>query len=364
MLGIDSRAFEDLIHDHKQRLGKADDPALTAAEWEAVTADFKKLIFEESGQRFPEDPHEQLERAIKAVFDSWHGRRAVDYRNFHRLPHDWGTACNIQTMVFGNMGEQSGTGVAFTRNPNDGSPELFGEYLLNAQGEDVVAGIRTPEQISTLRETLPEVYLEFQSYAHSLEAHTPRCRTGVHDRRRPPLHAADARRKAQPGGRHPHRVDMVHEGKIDRETAVRRVEAEQVSAMLHPRIDSSVPLEAIARGLNASPGAATGEVVFTADDAAALAEEGRPVILVRPETSPTTFTAWPRHRRSSRPAGARPATRQSWPGSLGCPPWSAARSLRSTWKAAYFGRAVRKLPPAKRSPLTAPWATSFAARCP
>ena len=290
VLNLDSRAFEDIIHEHKERLGKSEDPELTSAEWEAVTADFKNLIFEETGQRFPEDPHEQLERAIRAVFDSWHGRRAVDYRNFHRLPHDWGTACNVQTMVFGNMGERSGTGVAFTRDPNDGNPVLFGEYLLNAQGEDVVAGIRTPEQISTLRETLPEVYGEFQAYAHALEAHYAEMQDlefTIEDGR---LYMLQTRAgKRSPAAAVRIAVDMVHEGKIDRETAVRRVEAEQVSALLHPRIDASVPVDPIARGLNASPGAATGEVAFTADDAAALAEEGHPVILVRPETSPDDF---------------------------------------------------------------------------
>ncbi len=290
VLGVDSRAFEDVIHRHKQRLGKTHDLDLTAGDWENVAADFERLIMRETGQRFPRDPHEQLDRAIKAVFDSWHGRRAVDYRNFHRLPHDWGTACNVQTMVFGNMGERSGTGVAFTRNPNDGVHELFGEYLLNAQGEDVVAGVRTPSPISALRETLPEVYGEFQAYAQTLEAHYAEMQDlefTIEDGR---LYMLQTRAgKRSPAAAVRIAVDMVHEGKIDRAEAVRRVEAEQVAALLHDRIDRSAPVDALTRGLNASPGAASGQAVFTADEAADLAAQGRDVILVRPETSPDDF---------------------------------------------------------------------------
>ena len=290
VLGLDSRSFEAVIDKHKQRIGKKEDPDLTASDWDAVTDEFKTMIESKCGESFPDDPRDQLVRAIQAVFSSWNGKRAIDYRNFHRLPHNWGTACNVQTMVFGNMGDRSGTGVAFTRNPNDGTPELYGEYLLNAQGEDVVAGVRTPLPISTLRDAMPKVYDEFQSYATKLEAHYTEMQDlefTIEDGRLFLLQTRAGKRS--PAAAIRIAVDMVNEGQIDKEMAVRRVEASQVDAMLHPRIDSSTVVSPIAHGLNASPGAASGCVAFTADLAAERAEAGAPVILVRPETSPDDF---------------------------------------------------------------------------
>ena len=290
VLGLDSRSFEAVIDKHKHRIGKKEDPDLTASDWDAVTAEFKTMIESKCGENFPDEPRDQLVRAIKAVFSSWNGKRAVDYRAFHKLPHNWGTACNVQTMVFGNMGDRSGTGVAFTRNPNDGTPELYGEYLLNAQGEDVVAGVRTPLPISTLRAAMPKVYDEFQSYATKLEAHYTEMQDlefTIEDGRLFLLQTRAGKRS--PAAAIRIAVDLVNEGKIDKETAVQRVEASQVDAMLHPRIDSSTVVSPIAHGLNASPGAASGCVAFTADVAEERAEAGAPVILVRPETSPDDF---------------------------------------------------------------------------
>ena len=290
VLGLDSRSFEAAIDKHKHRIGKKEDPDLTASDWDAVTAEFKTMIESKCGENFPDEPRDQLVRAIKAVFSSWNGKRAVDYRAFHKLPHNWGTACNVQTMVFGNMGDRSGTGVAFTRNPNDGTPELYGEYLLNAQGEDVVAGVRTPLPISTLRDAMPKAYEEFQSYATKLEAHYTEMQDlefTIEDGRLFLLQTRAGKRS--PAAAIRIAVDLVNEGKIDKETAVQRVEASQVDAMLHPRIDSSTVVSPIAHGLNASPGAASGCVAFTADVAEERAEAGAPVILVRPETSPDDF---------------------------------------------------------------------------
>ncbi|HCU73351.1 MAG TPA: pyruvate, phosphate dikinase [Chloroflexi bacterium] len=290
VLGIDSRAFEAVIEAHKEAVQKAEDPELTAEDWETVTAQFKEIIKRESGEVFPDDPREQLTRAVQAVFKSWNGKRAIDYRNFHRLPHDWGTACNVQTMVFGNMGGRSGTGVAFTRDPNDGNPVLYGEYLLNAQGEDVVAGVRTPQPISTLQEAMPSVYEEFQAYAEKLEGHYTEMQDLEFTIEDGQLFMLQTRAgKRSPAAAIRIAVDLVNEGKITKETAVKRVEATQVDAMLHPRIDGTEQINPIAQGLNASPGAASGRVAFTADTAATRAENGDAVILVRPETSPDDF---------------------------------------------------------------------------
>lgn len=290
VLGIDSRAFEAVIEAHKETVQKTEDPELTAEDWETVTTQFKDIIRRESGEVFPDDPREQLTRAVQAVFKSWNGKRAIDYRNFHRLPHDWGTACNVQTMVFGNMGERSGTGVAFTRDPNDGNPVLYGEYLLNAQGEDVVAGVRTPQPISTLQNAMPSVYAEFQAYAEKLESHYTEMQDLEFTIEDGKLFMLQTRAgKRSPAAAIRIAVDLVNEGKITKETAVQRVEATQVDAMLHPRIDGTAKISPIAQGLNASPGAASGTVAFTADTAATRAENGDAVILVRPETSPDDF---------------------------------------------------------------------------
>ena len=290
VLGLESRRFEHVIQEHKDRLGKSGDSELSAADWSAVADDFKRLIESETGSAFPEDPVDQLYGAIRAVFDSWHGRRAVDYRNFHGLPHDWGTAVNVQTMVFGNMGQDSGTGVAFTRNSVTGDHELFGEYLLNAQGEDVVAGVRTPAQIATLADQLPEVYAQFEANAEQLERHYGDMQDLEFTIEEGRLWMLQTRAgKRSPRAAVKIAVDMADEGIIDRATALARVEPAQVDAHLHPQVDPNVAVEPVAVGLNASPGAAVGRVVFDADEAAERGRAGEDVILVRPETSPDDF---------------------------------------------------------------------------
>ncbi len=290
VLGVESRAFEDCIDAHKSRLGVDQDTELSATDWQAVADDFRRIIRDATNAEFPDDPRQQLDHAIRAVFDSWFGRRAVDYRRVHGLPDDWGTAVNVQTMVFGNMGETSGTGVAFTRNPNTGEHELFGEYLLNAQGEDVVAGVRTPTPIATLETSMPEVFGQFETYATRLEQHYREMQDLEFTIESGKLYMLQTRAgKRSPAAAVKIAVDLVREGVIDKTTAVQRVEPEQVGAVLHPRVDPAHWEHPIATGLNASPGAAHGQVVFTADEAAELADSRHPVILVRPETSPDDF---------------------------------------------------------------------------
>ena len=290
VLGVEGHAFESCIDDHKARLGVDQDTELSASDWQAVADDFRQIIRDATNAEFPDDPRQQLDHAIRAVFDSWFGRRAVDYRRVHGLPDDWGTAVNVQTMVFGNMGETSGTGVAFTRNPNTGERELFGEYLLNAQGEDVVAGVRTPTPIATLETSMHEVFGQFEDYATRLEQHYREMQDLEFTIESGKLYMLQTRAgKRSPAAAVKIAVDLVREGVIDKTTAVQRVEPEQVGAVLHPRVDPAHWDHPIATGLNASPGAAHGRVVFTADEAAEQASADHPVILVRPETSPDDF---------------------------------------------------------------------------
>ncbi len=290
VLGLASRQFEHVIESHKKILSKTADTDLSGAEWSAIADDFKALIEAETSSPFPQDARAQLHGAIRAVFDSWHGRRAVDYRNFHGLPHNWGTAVNVQAMVFGNKGPSSGTGVAFTRNSVSGERELFGEYLLNAQGEDVVAGVRTPAQIATLAEQLPEIYAQFESHAGRLELHYRDMQDlefTIEEGRLWMLQTRSGKRSPRAAVKIA--VDMANEGIIDRATALARVESAQVDAHLHPQIDPDASVKPFATGLNASPGAAVGIAVFEADDAAEKGRAGESVILIRPETSPDDF---------------------------------------------------------------------------
>jgi len=287
VLGVEASRFEEALEEAKKQKGVKEDTELSARDLEELSQKFLGIARAETGRDFPQDPLEQLQLAIKAVFDSWNTKRAVDYRNFHQIPHDWGTAVNIVTMVFGNMGEDSGTGVCFTRNPADGKKELFGEYLLNAQGEDVVAGIRTPKKILELKEELPEVYRELVRVCKKLEAHyrdVQDIEFTIEKGRLWMLQTRTAKRTPQAAVKIA--TDLVGEGLIKKEEAVCRVEPSQVDQLLHPTIDPQAKVRVIARGLNASPGAASGIAVFDADRAEALAEEGKDVILVRPETCP------------------------------------------------------------------------------
>src|SRR5204863_6578719 len=229
----------------------------------------------------PEDPYEQLRVAIAAVFNSWMGRRAIDYRRVNRIPDSIGTAVNVQAMVFGNMGAESGTGVAFTRNPSTGKKELYGEYLLNAQGEDVVAGIRTPNPISQLKDELPEVYEQFKQITSLLEKHYRDMQDVEFTIERGKLWMLQTRTGKRTGAASVRvACDMVNEGVIDRATAIQRVTPEQLDQLLHPTVDPNADVVVLATGLPASPGAAQGQVVFNPDEAEELAQQGMKVVLM------------------------------------------------------------------------------------
>lgn len=289
VLGVDHDKFEEQLEAQKKKAGVQLDSDLEAEDLKELVERYKQLVEKEIGKGFPVDPWEQLVGAINAVFDSWNTPRAVTYRRLNDIPHDWGTAVNVQAMVFGNMGPTSGTGVAFTRNPSTGENEFYGEYLFNAQGEDVVAGIRTPQPIETLKDAMPEVYEELVSIYKKLEAHYKDMQDvefTIQDGKLYMLQTRAGKRTAAAALRIA--VEMVEEGLIDKKTAVTRVDPNQLDQLLHPRFDGEAVKKAqvIAKGLPASPGAAVGRVVFFAEDAEKWAERGEKVILVRNETSP------------------------------------------------------------------------------
>lgn len=290
VLDISPEKFEHIFDHQKHKVGVKEDTDLTVDSLKEVCHQFKQLVKKETGNDFPTDPHQQLELSIRAVFASWNGKRAIDYRRVHRISDDLGTAVNVVAMVFGNMGNDSGTGVAFTRNPSTGEKELFGEYLANAQGEDVVAGIRTPKKISQLKEDMPEVYDQFVKVAEMLEKHYKDVQDLEFTIERGKLWMLQTRNAKRTGASAIKiAVDLVEEGIIDKATAVTRVEPGHLDALLHPMIDPAEKLEVLAKGLPASPGAASGKVVFSPDEAETLAKEGEKVILVRIETAPDDF---------------------------------------------------------------------------
>ncbi|HBY95955.1 MAG TPA: pyruvate, phosphate dikinase, partial [Chloroflexi bacterium] len=291
VMGVPREKFERVLDRSKAQTSGGRDTDLTPEQLREIIAAYKRIIFaEQRGHDFPEDPYEQLRMAIAAVFDSWMGRRAVDYRRVNRIPDDLGTAVTVQAMVFGNMGWDSGTGVAFTRNPSTGEKALYGEYLLNAQGEDVVAGIRTPKPISELREELPTVYEQFVTITERLERHYRDMQDLEFTIERGTLWMLQTRTGKRTGAAAVKvAVDMVREGLIDRATAVRRVTPEQLDQLLHPTVDPQADAVVLANGLPASPGAAQGTVIFSPDEAEELARTGTKVILVRQETSPDDF---------------------------------------------------------------------------
>lgn len=288
--GLAKKAFDDILERHKSAAGVGRAIDLPADVLRGVVADFKDHVATETGKVFPDDPMEQLWGAIAAVFSSWHTKRAMNYRKLHDIPDSMGTAVNIQTMVFGNLGQDSGTGVAFTRDPSTGEPALYGEYLLNAQGEDVVAGIRDPEPIVVLEREMPQVYAELRQMAVTLERHFRDVQDMEFTIERGKLYMLQTRR-GQRSGQAAVRIacDMVDEGSISEEEAVARIPPNDLDQLLHPAIDPSAELDLLTRGLPASPGAASGTAVFDADQAEALAREGEDVILVRRETSPDDF---------------------------------------------------------------------------
>ncbi|TDJ55618.1 MAG: pyruvate, phosphate dikinase [Gemmatimonadetes bacterium] len=288
--GLPRKAFDGILERHKTDAGAARVIDLPVDALKSVVADFKAHVEQETGRAFPDDPIEQLWGAIAAVFGSWNTKRAVDYRKLHDIPDAMGTAVNIQTMVFGNLGQDSGTGVAFTRDPSTGAAELYGEYLINAQGEDVVAGTRDPEPISTLGEQMPQVFAELQQMAVTLERHFRDVQDMEFTIERGRLYMLQTRR-AQRSGRAAIKIacDMVDEKSISLEEAVARIPPNDLDQLLHPMIDPSATLDLLTTGLPASPGAASGTAVFDADEAEALAREGATVILVRRETNPEDF---------------------------------------------------------------------------
>ncbi|CAH0339881.1 pyruvate, phosphate dikinase [Rhizobium sp. CECT 9324] len=299
VMGLDHEVFEEILEDEKGRLGHELDTDLSAVEWQHVVSLYKETIEQELDQPFPQDPHVQLWGAIGAVFSSWMNPRAVTYRMLHNIPQEWGTAVTVQAMVFGNLGSTSATGVAFTRNPSTGAKELYGEFLVNAQGEDVVAGIRTPQSITeearidsgsdkpSLEKLMPEAFAEFGRIGDRLEAHYRDMQDLEFTIERGKLWMLQARSgKRTTKAAMKIAVDMVEEGVITKEEAVLRIEPSSLDQLLHPTIDPRVERHIIGSGLPASPGAATGAIVFTAEEAVEADSEGRKVILVRVETSP------------------------------------------------------------------------------
>lgn len=287
VLGIPAEKFEKLIEKKKEAKGVQDDIELTGEDLEELTDEFKELTEKEKGIEFPQDSFEQLRMAIDAVFASWNNKRAISYRKINKIPEHWGTAVNVQTMVFGNMGDNSGTGVGFTRDPATGEKKLYGEYLINAQGEDVVAGIRTPQPFSTLKEKMPAIYAELIDITEKLERHYRDVQDFEFTIEKGTLFMLQTRtgkRTAQAAVKIA--SDMVEDGLIGKKEALMRIEPAQLEQLLHRRIDPRAELEVLASGLPASPGAATGVVAFTADRAVELVEQGKKVILVRTETSP------------------------------------------------------------------------------
>jgi len=299
VLGIEHHNFEDILEDHKAQAGVTLDTELTADDWVDVVARYQERVVEEHGAPFPQDPHKQLWGAIGAVFGSWISPRAITYRRLHDIPESWGTAVNVQAMVFGNMGETSATGVAFTRNPSTGEKRLYGEFLINAQGEDVVAGIRTPQEITevarreagsdrpSMEAAMPQAFAELTRIYNRLERHYRDMQDlefTVEQGKLWMLQTRTGKRTAKAALRIA--VELANEKLITKDEAVTRIDPASLDQLLHPTIDPDAERNVIATGLPASPGAACGEIVFSSDEAAKLKADGRKVILVRIETSP------------------------------------------------------------------------------
>jgi pyruvate,orthophosphate dikinase len=299
VLGVEHHEFESILELERDRRGALQDTDMTAADWQAIVELYKELVQEQLGAPFPQAPEDQLWGAVGAVFGSWMNARAIAYRQLHDIPVSWGTAVNVQAMVFGNMGDTSATGVAFTRNPSTGEKQLYGEFLVNAQGEDVVAGIRTPQDLTeaarilsgatapSLEVAMPEAFAEFRRIADKLESHYRDMQDLEFTIERGKLWMLQTRNgKRTAKAALKIAVDMAAEGLISREDAIARIEPNSLDQLLHPTLDPNGSRSLIARGLPASPGAAAGEIVFTAEDAERLAQDGRKVLLVRSETSP------------------------------------------------------------------------------
>ncbi len=287
VMGVDRQKFEKALEEMKGKRGFRLDTELTADDLKILVEEFKRIYKKNTGEDFPTEPLEQLKKAVNAVFGSWFGDRAAKYRKLNEIPDNLGTACNIQSMVFGNLGDNSGTGVGFTRDPSTGERKFFAECLINAQGEDVVAGIRTPLRIEELKKRLPKAYKELDSIYKKLEKHYKDMldiEFTVQEGKLYMLQTRVGKRTAASALKIA--IDMVREKLIDKKTAILRIDPQQLDQLLHPMIDPKAQIKVIAKGLPASPGAAVGKVVFTAEDAENAAERGEKVILVRAETSP------------------------------------------------------------------------------
>src|SRR6476620_3917449 len=299
VLGFGHHHFEEILDDHKDRNGYTLDTDLSADDWIALVQRYKERLAEEHDEPFPQDPHKQLWGAITAVFGSWMNQRAITYRRLHSIPESWGTAVNVQAMVFGNMGDDCATGVAFTRDPSTGSNLFYGEYLVNAQGEDVVAGIRTPQHLTiegktaqksdapAMEEVMPEVFKQLCGVRETLEKHYSDMQDIEFTVQRGKLYMLQTRNgKRTAKAALKIAVDMVREGLIDKKEAVARIVPSSLDQLLHPTLDPKAPRKVIAKGLPASPGAAAGKIGFSADAAEKQARAGEKVILVRRETAP------------------------------------------------------------------------------
>lgn len=287
VLDVDHHRFEDVLDTFKRRNGLRMDTDIDATGWKEIVEQYKEIVAEATGKPFPQDAKEQLWGAIGAVFKSWMTPRAVTYRKINSIPEEWGTAVNVQAVVFGNMGDDCGTGVAFTRDPSTGQNAFYGEYLVNAQGEDVVAGIRTPQPLSELEAAMPEVFTELNAIRLQLEKHYKDMQDvefTIQNRKLFMLQTRSGKRTAAAALRIA--VEMVEEGLISKEQAIQRINPMSLDQLLHPTIDPDAKKTVLAKGLPASPGAAMGEIVFDSDDAETLAKNGHKVILCRIETSP------------------------------------------------------------------------------
>lgn len=358
VLNISHDEFEHILDDYKDREGYELDTEMTADDWKKIISLYKDAVQYNLGRPFPDDPKEQLWGAITAVFGSWMNDRAITYRKLNDIPEEWGTAVNVQAMVFGNLGETSATGVAFTRDPSNGDPVFYGEYLINAQGEDVVAGIRTPAPISReradtlgstdapLEESMPEVYTQLRDVANTLEQHYKDMQDlefTVEDGRLYMLQTRNGKRTAAAALKIA--VDMAREGLVTEEEAVLRLEPSQLDQLLHPTISEDAKRDVIVMGLPASPGAAVGKVVFESEDAWAMAEKGEDVILVRVETSPEDIKGMHASRAIVTARGGMTSHAAVVARGMGRPCVCGAGGLQIDYKAGVFrvmGREIKK----------------------
>ena len=360
-LGIADEKFDEPFEALKQREGVKADLGLTADHLREISEIFLEVVQQETGRPFPVDVFEQLEIAVKAVFNSWMGKRAIDYRNEFNITSAManGTAVNVMTMVFGNMGSDSATGVGFTRNPGTGENLMYGEYLVNAQGEDVVAGIRTPKPAQEMEQEMPEMYRQLVDLRNRLESHYREVQDFEYTIEKGTLYCLQTRNgKMNATARVRTSVEMVSEGLINREEALLRVDPEELEQLLHPMLDPNHSVVPVAQGLPASPGGASGAVAFDADRAELLGRAGEKIILVREETKPEDIHGFLRPRAFSPAAAARPRMPPLSPAAWASPAWPARKASPSIFATARPRLVTRSCTRATSSPSTAARAMS------